>query len=202
MSSQSKIKNGVTVKAYCGDAMTLLAFDLTENLIKDCVGFTIQFKTPLGHTFYLPNRLSFTAAPVPVPGQSPQPMSSHSSLDCPIQKFRWLHVPYSSKENTVEFGSYTYYVMPRYWKSSALQPLDANLTVDVSLGLNPFVKDKLSISFTRGFMISQAYSRRFGNDTSLSPDERKIFFDTSQVSGPYPATSGNVGNFSYADQFA
>ena len=202
MSSQSNSKNGVSVKAYCGDAMTLLAFNLTENLTENCVGFTIQFKTPHERSFYLPNRLSFTAAPVPMPGQPPQPMPSHSSLDCPIQKFRWLHVPYSSKENTVEFGNYTYFITPRYWKNGALQALDPNLTVDVAVPLNPFVKDKLSVSFTRGFMISQAYARRFGNDTSLSPDEQHILFDTGKTSGAYPAESGNVGNFTYADQFA
>ena len=37
-------KNGVSVRAYKGDAMTLLAFDLTAALTKNLVGFSISYK--------------------------------------------------------------------------------------------------------------------------------------------------------------
>jgi hypothetical protein len=201
MNIYSTKTNGVAVKAYPGDAMTLLAFDLTGDLTKDCVGFTIQFITPKGKLFYLPNRLNFDV-PGPAASVAGKIHKSYSSLDAPIQKFRWLHVPYSSNTNSVEFGLYKYLVTPRYWKNDALEALDPSLTTEVELPVMPFVKDKFSLSFTRGFMISQAYARRFGNDTTLTPDESNVFFDTSLKSGSYPPESGNTGGYSYDDQFA
>ncbi len=37
-------KSGISVRAFKGDAMTLLAFDLTDNLKENLVGFSISYK--------------------------------------------------------------------------------------------------------------------------------------------------------------
>ncbi|MGN6297178.1 MAG: hypothetical protein ACTHM7_10395 [Ginsengibacter sp.] len=39
-------KNGVSIRAFKGDAMTLLAFDLADNLKENFAGFSISYKYP------------------------------------------------------------------------------------------------------------------------------------------------------------
>lgn len=183
-------KNGVSVKAYAGDAMTLLAFDILKEITKNCVGFTIKVIPPNvtpDKGFYLPNRLSFEQEIVAETSVANRP--SKSSKDAPIQKFRWLHVPSSTNDNLVTFGEYTYQITPRYWDiaNNKLLELDDSLTVEAKIDLQPFVQNDFKIGFTRGFMISQAYARRFGNDSSLRPkDNTDLVFDTSQESGKFP----------------
>ncbi|MDB5143406.1 MAG: PLD-like domain protein [Mucilaginibacter sp.] len=198
MSSKFNSRDGVSVKAYQGDAMTLLAFDLQDDLIADCAGFTIRFTTPAGKSFYLLNRLNFDQ---PTQTDSNKGII-YSTLDCPIQKFRCLHILSSGPEGDAEFGLYTYHVTPRYWKNNALADLDPALTVDIALQLKPFQKNNFSVSLTRSFMSSQAYTRRFGNDTKLTPDDEHILFDSSKVSGSFPADAEMKGDYTYEDQFA
>jgi hypothetical protein len=61
----SKSNNGVRVRAYQGDAMSFLAFDVDKAIAdnKTFVGFSIAC-TPAGRpSRFLLNRLSFTAPP-------------------------------------------------------------------------------------------------------------------------------------------
>ena len=51
--SNKHSQTGFTVKAYQGDARTLLAFNLPESQIKNLAGFTIQAK-PDGKDTILP----------------------------------------------------------------------------------------------------------------------------------------------------
>ncbi len=80
---------GTTVKAYRGEGMCLLAFDLRPDVIRnDFVGFTIECHPPDGAPgafFPLSNRLAFD---YPDPARKWFP-----STEAPFQKFRWLHVP-------------------------------------------------------------------------------------------------------------
>jgi phosphatidylserine/phosphatidylglycerophosphate/cardiolipin synthase-like enzyme len=167
-------RNGVTVKAYRGDAMTLLAFNLDESLLKsNFVGFSVKHKTPSGSTNYLVNRINFEGD-----GKLTE------SDKAPFQKFRWIHVPgtFHQNLNSPKYGTYRYSVTPRYWnaQNDALEPLDKNLTVDVAIEVDRFVDRSLSISFTRSFLTSQAFVHRFGNNNNLIPAGNWLF-DTSAV---------------------
>lgn len=202
MSSVLKTRNGVSARAFQGDAMTLLAFDLDPGLTPNCVGFTIECVPPVGRSFFLSNRLSFD---MPITGDTSfanRAKASKSTQFSPIQKFRWLHVPASS-DSTDVFGKYTYRITPRYWVNDALADINPKLTVELPIDLKPFEKGKLQLGFTRAFMISQAYSRRFGNDTSIRPKNKDLAFDTSEQSGTYPASVFKLGGkpFSYQDQY-
>ena len=204
MASKMESKNGLKVRAYKGDAMTMLCFDLAEAKTKNCVGFSIQCVTPANKAFFLFNRLSFDE-PLTDNNANAAKLAEVStpSNKAPFQKFRWLHVPTSSFDAKEEFGTYTYRVTPRYMINGKLAPLDGNLTVEIKMPIEPFAKGKFKIGFTRGFMISQAYSRRFGNDTSIRPDNDDLLFDTAETSGTYPKDLKPVGGkkYSYHDQY-
>lgn len=204
MASKIESKNGLKVRAYQGDAMTMLCFDLAEAKTKNCVGFSIQCVTPAHKAFFLFNRLSFDE-PLTNNNANAAKLAEVStpSDKAPFQKFRWLHVPTSSFDAKEEFGTYTYRVTPRYMTNDKLAPLDANLTVEIKMAVEPFTKGKFKIGFTRGFMISQAYSRRFGNDTSIRPDNDELLFDTAAISGTYPQALKPVGGkkYSFKDQY-
>jgi phosphatidylserine/phosphatidylglycerophosphate/cardiolipin synthase-like enzyme len=165
-------RNGVTVKAYRGDAMTLLAFNLDESLLQNnFVGFTVKYKTPSGSSNFLVNRINFEGD-----GKLTE------SDEAPFQKFRWIHVPgtFHQNLNDPSYGAYRYSVTPRYWNTlnNALEPLDQNLTVDLGIEVNKFQDRSLGISFTRSFLTSQAFVRRFGNNNNLIPVGDWLF-DTS-----------------------
>jgi hypothetical protein len=82
-------KNAVfSVKAYRGDAKTLLAFNMRKEKAKGLAGFTIQC-TPEGQApYYLYNQLQFKT-----PGKHAQDPKEppYSTINAPIHKFRWLH---------------------------------------------------------------------------------------------------------------
>src|SRR5262245_8722676 len=168
-----KTKNGVTIKAYQGDHMTLLALDLDHQLnTDDFVGFTIQYETPSGKKFYIPNKINFTGEDKLVDSDA-----------APIQKFRWLHVPGSVHQtlNDTEYGVYTYRVTPRYYdsQSDSLKPLDASLTVETTIPVGKFEHPLLELAFTRSYVNSQAYKFRFGSDADIVPSGDWLF-DTSK----------------------
>jgi hypothetical protein len=204
MASKIKSKNGLKVRAYKGDAMTMLCFDLDQSKTDNCVGFSIECVTPGKRSFFLYNRLSFDKPLTDSNTNAAKLFEASTSSDkAPFQRFRWLHVPTSSFDAKEEFGNYKYRVTPRYMISDELAPLDPNLTVEIEMEVEPFKKGKFKIGFTRGFMISQAYSRRFGNDTSIRPKNDELLFDTSDTSGIYPEELKFVGGkkYSYKDQY-
>ena len=184
--------------------MTMLCFDLDQSKTDNCVGFSIECVTPGERSFFLYNRLSFDK-PLTDNNTNAEKLSEAStpSDKAPFQKFRWLHVPTSSFDAKEEFGIYKYRVTPRYMINDKLAPLDANLAVEIEMEVEPFRKGKFKIGFTRGFMISQAYSRRFGNDTSIRPKNDELLFDTSDTSGTYPEELKFIGGrkYSYKDQY-
>ncbi|HVE61285.1 MAG TPA: hypothetical protein VNA26_05675, partial [Chitinophagaceae bacterium] len=58
-----KSKNGVSVRAYKGDAMTLLAFDVVASLKDNLAGFTIKYSYKVStktEELFMFNRLSFS----------------------------------------------------------------------------------------------------------------------------------------------
>jgi hypothetical protein len=74
-----------TLRAYRGDAKTLLAFNLTKAATKGLAGFTIQC-LPKGKTpYFLFNNLRFEK-----PASHAQDLNepANSSINAPIHKFR------------------------------------------------------------------------------------------------------------------
>jgi hypothetical protein len=171
-----------TVKAYRGDARTLLAFNLPKAGAKNLAGFTLRCE-PEGQTpYYLHNRLQFER---PEEHAQDGKESPRSTLNAPIQKFRWIHVPGSIHQGTRPyFGSYHYTVFARYFdEDRKLLPCDPDLSASVEVEVGPFEKKGLSVAFTRGFTQSQAFVNHFGLDAKIRPPGHELLFDTSAVAG-------------------
>lgn len=176
----------LTVKAYQGDMKTLLAFNFSskKSAVK-LAGFTLQCAPPGTQPYYLQNNLRFQ-----IPGNHAQDPKEpeKSSINAPIHKFRWLHVPGSIHQgaNPVT-GRYTYTVTPRYFNDkNSMLPIDRTLSASVSVMVSPFEKNNLALGFTRGFTQSQAFDHHFGKDALIQPQNAALLFDTSVKSGTNP----------------
>ena len=189
-------EKALSLKAYQGDAKTLLAFDLPKGEARNLAGFTIQCKPDGQAPYYIYNTLRFER-----PGDHAQDASEspNSSLNAPIHKFRWLHVPGSVHQGTKPFlGEYTYVVTPRYFDGKGhLRPLDAGLSASLKIDVVPFAKDRLSLGFTRGFTQSQAFVHHFGKSALIRPKGKELLFDTSQNSG----VNARGEKYSFADEY-
>ncbi|MGZ3956330.1 MAG: phospholipase D-like domain-containing protein [Flavisolibacter sp.] len=186
---KTKKENGVFIKAYQGDSMTLLAFDIEETLnTEEFVGFTLEYRTPSGKTFPIVNKINFKGEDKLYP-----------SREAPIQKFRWLHVPGNTQQtlNNIEYGEYTYLVTPRYYdlNNSVLRPLDETLTSTISIQVGSFLDGPVELAFTRSYVNSQAYIYRFGANNKIIP-EGNWLFDTSKHFVTYQGKS-----YSYEDLY-
>lgn len=120
------------------------------------VGFGIDYKEPGGTQFYaVPNTLSF---PGSAAHTGPNANSSHLS---PIQKFRWIHFPY----NAGTPGLFTYRVTPVFMDVQNGNTLSSGDTqqADIEL-LAETYPGEMNISFTRGFISSQAFVEKFGTN--------------------------------------
>src|SRR5258705_3774918 len=95
-----------TLKLHRGDGMTLLAMNWKVGVPpQDFVGFAIEYKLPNGDRFFpLKNRLSFRTASGTF---NPNILSTRLS---PIQKFRWVHLPYDAELP----GEFVYRVTPAF----------------------------------------------------------------------------------------
>lgn len=174
-------KSSFSVKAYRGDAKTLLAFNLLKKDAANLAGFTISCKPDGKKEFYLYNKLQF-ADPTQHAQDTKEP--SYSTINAPIQKYRWLHVPGSFHQGKNPFfGKYVYTVTPRYFKNNKMLPLDASLSVSVSIDVAPYSKKSVETGFTRGFVQSQAFANHFGTKALFKPDSGKLLFDTSKIAG-------------------
>ena len=173
-----------SVKAYVGDKKTLLAFNFqSKDSARNLAGFTIHCQPPGGvDGYFLMNQLQFEdpTRHKQVGGEKP-----NSSVNAPIQKFRWTHYPGTAHQGTSPaLGDYTFTVTPRYFDSTgAMLALDSSLSVSVKVNEGPFKKGALSLGFTRGYMQSGAYVHNFGRDTPIVPKIKDLDFDTSTQAG-------------------
>lgn len=175
-------KKGVSVYAYKGDAMTLLAFDLDQALTENFVGFTIKVLAN-NRAFYIYNRMKF-GKHIQHPKKPKSDAAAKSTLYSPIQKFRWIHVPSTIHYiDNPYFGEYTYEVTPRYIENGTLLALDKELTVTVAIDVSPFKDGNISVGFTRSFISSQAFAYHFGNKLNLRPNAKDLTFDTKAIAG-------------------
>src|SRR5579871_3963199 len=123
-----------SVKAYVGDNKTLLAFNFSSgDIAKDLAGFSI-FCQPPGQVpgYYLQNDLQFAD---PSKHQQVAGEPANSTVNAPIQKYRWTHYPGTAHQGiSPEVGDYTYTATPRYFDAKgSMQALDASLGVSVKV---------------------------------------------------------------------
>ena len=127
MSSVFQKTGNFSVRAYRGDAKTLLAFNfLSKAPTKNLAGFTIACQPKGQPAYYIHNNLRFEK-----PGDHAHVAneSANSSINAPIHKFRWVHVPGQVHQGLKPlFGDYTYTVTPRFFDDQhSLKPLDPAL---------------------------------------------------------------------------
>src|SRR5689334_5384090 len=98
MAFKTDRKNGFSVKVHQGDAKSLLAFSFDDPVLSEnLAGFTIQCQPQNGKKYYLLNMLQFQTLDCHAHDSNELP---NSSINAPIHKFRWLHVPGSFHQGT------------------------------------------------------------------------------------------------------
>lgn len=156
-----------TLKLHRGDGMCLVAMNWKNGKPPpDFVGFAIESKPPDQNKFFpLRNRVAFPGSDGEV-----NPIQL-SSLVSPIQKFRWVHFP---RDANVD-GEFTYRVTPVFMDAedrlSQGEPQEA--AIELRRETYP---GQLNITFTRGFVSSQAFIDRFegaGEIKTLLPAKAK-----------------------------
>lgn len=141
-----------TLKLHRGDGMTLVAMNWKDGKPSpDFVGFAIEYQEPGGDRFYpLNNRLAFADS-----GGKLNP-NRLSTLLSPIQKFRWVHFP----RNADLPGEFHYRVTPVFM--NAFDELSYGERQEASIELRrETYPGLLDLSYTRGFVSSQAFVDRF-----------------------------------------
>jgi hypothetical protein len=195
MGGKTVTKGTLSVTAYQGDTKTLLAFNLSDKKsVTNLAGFTIQCQPKGQDAFFIQNQLQFQT-----PGnhaQDPKEPAT-SSINAPIHKFRWLHIPGSIQGTTPILGDYVYTVTPRYFENNSLQPLDPKLSASIPVTVGGFETKGLELGFTRGFTQSQAFVRHFGLKALIKPGGGDLLFDTGQESG----TNAQGEKFTFQDEY-
>jgi hypothetical protein len=183
MASVSQKKGNFSLRAYRGDAKTLLAFNFSNKAAtNNLAGFTIACQPKAQPAYYIHNDLRFET---PANHAQVANESANSSINAPIHKFRWVHVPGQVHQGLKPyFGDYTYTVTPRFFDDNhSMKPLDPALSAAVTITVDEFVKGNLAIGFARGYTQSQAFDNHFGKDAKIQPTDRALQFDTSAIAG-------------------
>ncbi len=148
-----------TLKIHRGEGMCLLAMDWKGGPPpRDFVGFAIEFCEPDGDRFFpVKNRLC-------LPGREASAATGggeaqYPSTEAPIQKFRWVHFPrFADLE-----GDFRYRVTPMFMGPDGT--LSKGQVQQATLALwRETYPGKVNISFTRGFVSSQAFVDRYEAD--------------------------------------
>ena len=148
-----------TLKLHRGDGMTLVAMNWKdEEPPQDFVGFAIEYKEPDGDRFFpLKNRLSFPGAAGEV---NPNRLSTRLS---PIQKFRWVHFP----RNAELPGEFVYRVVPVFMNERGELSYGEAQEAAIELRRETY-PEKLNVTFTRGFVSSQAFVDFYESEGPIS----------------------------------
>lgn len=180
-------ENGVSIKAYRGSRMTMLAMNLAEKPADNFAGFTLYYKSEHGKKRPLSNMLNFEG--------TDQITGSDIS---PIQAFKWVHFPGSYADlERVATGTYTYEAVPRFLdENKKLLPIDNSKSASVDVLVGDFSEGKMSVGFTRAFVKSQAFSRRYKATQKLLPAGDWIF-DTKKKAG----NNEKFGDYTYEDMY-
>jgi hypothetical protein len=152
----------------------------------DFVGFAVEVQPPGQAKFFpLKNRINFRKADGSVD------MAPNSTLQAPLQKFRWVHFPHDVNVA----GQFNYRVHPVFMDNQNTLTLGdpQQVAIDLTPGTFP---GELTVAFTRGFVSSQAFVDQFcpdGNVGSLIPgsaDSGPDFIPTNPKAGEALAWMG------------
>ena len=145
-----------TLKLHRGDGMVLIAMNWKDGEPPDdFVGFAIEYKEPESDRFKsVRNRLSF---PMPDGAVNPTTLSSRLS---PIQKFRWVQFPFNAERR----GEFVYRVTPVFMDDSDVLSYGEPQEAAIELRRDTY-PDQLNVTFTRGFVSSQAFVDKYGGKT-------------------------------------
>lgn len=148
-----------TLKLHRGDGMTLIAMNWkTGKPTKDFVGFAIEYKEPGGDRFFpLKNRLAFRGGDDVI---NPRKLSTRLS---PIQKFRWVHFP----RNAELAGDFLYRVTPVFMNAQDELSYGDFQEAAIELRRETY-PGQLNVTFTRGFVSSQAFVDRYESAGPIS----------------------------------
>jgi phosphatidylserine/phosphatidylglycerophosphate/cardiolipin synthase-like enzyme len=148
-----------TLKIHRGDGMALVAMNWREGKPPpDFVGFAIEYKEPGGDRFFaLKNRLSFPGA------GSATSSTSLSTMLSPIQKFRWVHFP----RNAELPGEFVYRVTPVFMNHDDELSHGEAQQAAIELRRETY-PGKLNVTYTRGFVSSQAFVDRYESAGPIS----------------------------------
>jgi hypothetical protein len=148
-----------TLKLHRGDGMTLIAMNWKNGLPpQDFVGFAIEYQEPGGNQFFpLNNRLGFLDAAGNV---DPKALST---LQSPIQKFRWVHFP----RNAHLAGDFKYRVTPMFMDANDKLTGGEQQQVSIQLARETY-PGIANVTFTRGFVSSQAFVDRYLKDGPIN----------------------------------
>jgi hypothetical protein len=154
-----------TLTVRRGEGMALLSMDWKKGRPSDdFVGFAIECKPPGENRFFpLENRLSFSAA-----DGSVEPARRSTKLS-PLQKFRWLHFPRDAEVD----GEFEYRVSPVFMNDEEELRYGETQSASIALGGETY-PGKLNVSFTRGFVSSQAFVEHYaptGDISTLIPED-------------------------------
>lgn len=148
-----------TLKLHRGDGMVLLAMDWKGGPPPDdFVGFGIQFREPgSDRLLNVRNRLAFTSR-----GGDVDP-SILATMTSPIQKFRWVHLPFNADMP----GNFYYRVTPVFMNER--DELSYGIAQEASIELRrETYPGQLNVTFTRGFVSSQAFVDRYASTGPIS----------------------------------
>ena len=141
-----------TLVVHRGEGMCLLGMNWRDTRPPDdFVGFCIEYQEPgQAHWWAVSNRLAFTDA------SQITDKTLLSTRLCPIQKFRWVHFP----QNADLPGTFSYRVTPVFMDDGGALSYGDPQTAAIALARETY-PGQLDISFTRGFIASQAFVDRF-----------------------------------------
>jgi hypothetical protein len=139
-----------TLTLYRGEGMVLAAMNWRSGKPpRDFVGFAIEYRKP--------NATAFTA--VRSTKNFAGGARNEKSTKAPFQRFRWVIFPWESFTE----GEYAFRVTPMFMDAQGAltggEPQEATLEF-----LRETYPGKLNVSFTRGFVLSQAFVNRYEDD--------------------------------------
>jgi phosphatidylserine/phosphatidylglycerophosphate/cardiolipin synthase-like enzyme len=147
------------LKLHRGEGMTLVAMNWKNGQPpQDFVGFAIEYQEPGGSQYYaLNNRLGFLDAAGNVDP------TALSTLQSPIQKFRWVHFP----RNADLVGDFNYRVTPMFMDAQDKLSTGEPQQVAIQLARETY-PGIANVTFTRGFVSSQAFVDRYVKDGPIN----------------------------------
>jgi hypothetical protein len=148
-----------TLKLHRGDGMTLLGMNWKGGPPpQNFVGFAIEYQAPgADHFTPLVNRLNFLDANGNVVSDA------LTTLQAPIQKFRWVHFP----PNADLVGNFNYRVTPIFMDANDKLSQGPAQEAAIQLARETY-PGVANVTFTRGFVSSQAFVDHYMKDGPIN----------------------------------